>query len=222
MTEVTVSAACGTTKTFDSRSDAEDGADTHAALCEECGDDDVVITSGGDEAAHATDDGAVVQQGGQTDGGPEVVEEAVGSTSPPENDDPAPEPVASDLPNDPSIKDDPVDWLPSHFIDQIQGVPTVNRKGYAVIASKYNVSVTAEPVTLASSTDFEYAEFQATAVTESGEEYSGFGSAHVDRMDGDDQYLLNELAETRSLKRAVSWATGVGLTAAAEMQGDLE
>jgi len=128
-------------------------------------------------------------------------------------------PTGNDLPeNKPSVDQDPVDWLPSHFIDSIQGTPTVNRKGYAVIASKYNVSVEAEPVVRASETGFEHAEFRAVATTENGQTYSGFGSAHVDRQDGDDPYLLNELAETRSMKRAVAWATGVGMTAIEELQ----
>jgi hypothetical protein len=117
------------------------------------------------------------------------------------------------------VQDDPVDWLPDHFIDRIQGVPTVNRKGYAVIASEYNVSVTAEPVVRASETGNEYAEFRATAITEDGTEYSGFGSAHINRDTGDSPYLLNELAETRAMKRAVSWATGIGLTAVEELRG---
>lgn len=128
-----------------------------------------------------------------------------------------PEPV--DIPDDPSIEKDPVDWLPSHFVDQIQGVPTVNRKGYAVIASKYGISVQSEPVTLPSETDFEFAEFKAIAETPEGETYTGFGSAHISREDGDDAYLLGELAETRAMKRAVAWASGVGLTAIEELQG---
>jgi hypothetical protein len=134
------------------------------------------------------------------------------------------EPPAADgeqLPDDPPIDADPVDWLPNHFVDDIQGVPTVNRKGYAVIASKYGISVTAEAVTLPSETEFKHAEFCATARTPDGKEYSGFGSAHVDRQDGDDTYLLAELAETRAMKRAVAWASGVGMTAVAEMQGTL-
>lgn len=134
---------------------------------------------------------------------------------------PTPTPNGGELPDDPSVADDPVDWLPSHFIDTIQGVPTVNRKGYAVIASKYNVAVESEPVTLPSETDFEYAEFRATATTADGESYNGFGSAHVDRQDGDDKHLLAELAETRAMKRATAWATGVGLTAVEEMKGEL-
>jgi hypothetical protein len=119
------------------------------------------------------------------------------------------------------LDQDPVNWMPDHFIDTIQGVPTVNRKGYCVIAERYNVSVTSEAKVRASETDFEYAEFEAVAVTEDGRQYSGFGSAHVARQDGDDPYLLNELAETRAMKRAVSWATGVGMTAIEEMQGNL-
>ena len=90
-----------------------------------------------------------------------------------------------------------------------------------MLAENYGISVVAEPVTLPSATDFEYAEFQATATTEDGVEYSGFGSAHVDRMDGDDAHLLAELAETRAMKRAVSWATGIGMTAQEEMENSL-
>ena len=116
---------------------------------------------------------------------------------------------------------DPVDWMPGHFVDTIQGVPTLNRKGYAVMCERFGVSVTSEPVTIASDTGFEHAEFRATAITEDGTEYSGFGSAHVEREDGDDPYLLNELAETRAMKRAAAWATGIGMTAAEEMQGEL-
>ena len=122
----------------------------------------------------------------------------------------------------PSLDQDPVDWMPSHFVDTIQGVPTVNRKGYCVIAEQYGVEVTSEPLVRASESEFEYAEFKAIAITSDGRRYSGFGSAHIDRQDGDDPYLLNELAETRAMKRAVSWATGMGITAASEMQNSLD
>jgi len=131
-----------------------------------------------------------------------------------------PQPTEDDISGKPSVKEDPVDWLPDHFIDRIKGVPTVNRKGYAVIASKYGVEVTAEPIVRASETGFEYAEFRAIATTDDGTEYSGMGSAHVNRDTGDSPYLLNELAETRAMKRAVAWATGVGLTAVEELQGE--
>jgi len=116
-----------------------------------------------------------------------------------------------------SVTDDPIDWMPSHFIDSIQGVPVINRKGYAVIAQDCGISVTAEPVTRPPETDFEYAEFRAVATTQDGVEYSGYGSAHVDR--DDDPTLLAELAETRAMKRATAWASGVGMTAIEEMGG---
>jgi len=123
--------------------------------------------------------------------------------------------------SDKDLAEDPLSVMPSHFVDTIQGVPTINRKGYAVLAEHFGISVTAEPVTLPGETDFEYAEFQATATTHDGQEYSGFGSAHVDRMDGDDPYLLAELAETRAMKRATAWGTGVGMTAFSEMSNSL-
>lgn len=133
------------------------------------------------------------------------------------------EPVdTDDLPDrGANIDEDPLTWMPGHFVDDIQGTPAINRKGYAVLAAHYNIGVTAEPVVRASESDFEYAEFQATAITRDGVKYSGFGSAHVDRMDGDDQYLLNELAETRACKRALALATGVGVVSAEEMRGEL-
>ena len=119
------------------------------------------------------------------------------------------------------IATDPLSVMPKHFVDQIQGVPTINRKGYAVLAEHFNVSVKAEPITLPSETGFEYAEFRAVATTEDGQEYSGFGSAHINRQDGDDPHLLAELAETRAMKRATAWATGVGITAYTEMSNSL-
>jgi len=153
----------------------------------------------------------------KSDGGPtEVVEDAQEAVEPAEVDS-----VPDEMP---SIDQDPVDWMPGHFVDQIQGVPTLNRKGYAVMCERFGVSVTSEPVTLASETEFEYAEFKAIAVTEDGTEYSGFGSAHIERGDSgnkDEKVLLNELAETRAMKRAAAWATGIGMTAAEELKGGL-
>lgn len=130
-----------------------------------------------------------------------------------------PQPVEDDIPDSPDVAEDPVSWMPGHFVDTIEGVPTINRKGYAVLAEHYDISVTAEVVTYPSETEFEYAEFEATAVTEDGREYSGFGSAHIDR--GDDKTLLGEMAETRAVKRSLAIATGVGMTAIEEMRGSL-
>ena len=132
-----------------------------------------------------------------------------------------PDTEALDAVAEKDIATDPLSVMPKHFVDQVQGVLTINRKGYAVLAEHFNVSVTAEPITLPSETDFEYAEFRAIATTEDGQEYSGFGSAHVNRQDGDDKHLLAELAETRAMKRATAWATGVGITDYTEMSNSL-
>jgi len=129
--------------------------------------------------------------------------------------------TASDKLQERNVTDDPLDYMPSHFVDTIQGTPVINRKGYAVIAAEFGVSVVAEPIELPHENGFEYACFRAIATTADGDEYSGIGTANVDRQDGDDRHLLAELAETRAMKRATAWATGVGVTAIEEMQGNL-
>jgi len=223
-----------TEKPCDSRQEAEERKDDVVALGAHPDDIEIIPPGENEPEWHPAEEcpncGAICEHAGcpechvrgqpetpeETDGGQEIEAEIVEH---PEAE-PEPKPEAepeTGIPENPPVDKDPVDWMPAHFVDEIQGVPTVNRKGYAVIAAQYGVSVTAEPVTLASDTEFEFAEFQAVAITEDGQEYSGFGSAHVDRQDGDDPHLLNELAETRALKRACAWATGVGMTAASEM-----
>jgi len=203
----------GDSRYFDSRSDAEE---TKSDLKDLTGHEYTLESVNGDEPDTSTGTSAT-DMDERTPDDVEVIDMAEDTTT--EN---KPDTSQSEgIPSKPPIDEDPVDWMPQHFVDTIQGVPTVNRKGYAVIASRKGISVTSEPVTLASETDFEYAEFKATATTESGETYSGFGSAHINRKDGDDQHLLNELAETRAMKRAVTWASGVGMTAVEEMEGKL-
>jgi len=117
---------------------------------------------------------------------------------------------------EPDIDKNPVEWLPDHLIDIVEGVPTISRKGYCIVCQQYGVSIESEAVVRSSSAEFEYAEFRAVAVDADGKKFTGFGTAHIER--GDDPYLLNELAETRAMKRAATWATGVGLTAVEEME----
>jgi hypothetical protein len=194
-----VDESTGNVKYFDSKADAQAHKDDLASLV----DGPLTIEKTNTESDSPTDD---------------INAEVVDHT--PEDNQTEPEPV--DVPESkPALDEDPVDWMPQHFVDEIQGVPTLNRKGYAVMAERFDVSVTAEPIVRASETDFEYAEFEAIAKTEDGTEYSGFGSAHIDRQDGDDPYLLNELAETRAMKRAASWALGLGMTAREEMENTL-
>jgi len=199
----------GQIREFDSRAEAEDQRSKLIELG--MSPDNVTLTA--DDPREDTETKA--------DGGSQSVEVVEDETPTQE-----PEPTQSNTDalediSDKDIATDPLSVMPGHFVDTIQGVPTINRKGYAVLAEHFGVSVVADPVTLPSETDFEYAEFRAIATTEDGTEYSGFGSAHVDRMDGDDPHLLAELAETRAMKRATAWATGVGVTAMSEMKNSL-
>jgi hypothetical protein len=193
MSDVVVTTACDTPdKTdLDGIEDAREAVDTHVALCEDCTDGDVEIER--DDAGEVLDAEPTTQ----------------------DND---------EVPQPSQLTSDPLDVISRNadqFTDTIKGTVTINRQGYAVLAERFGISVTAEPVTLPSETGFEYAEFRATATTEDGATYTGFGSAHVDRQDGDDQYLLAELAETRAMKRATAWATGVGMSAVEELEGEL-
>ena len=54
MTTITVTTECGVEKDFESKSKAEDGVDTHVALCEECTDDSVTMETDGVETDGGT------------------------------------------------------------------------------------------------------------------------------------------------------------------------
>jgi len=119
----------------------------------------------------------------------------------------------------PGVDTDPLDWVPSDFVDRIDGTPAINRKGYDVLAHHYDISVTTEVLVSPSETGYEYAEVVATAITDDGVTYAAHGSAHISR--GDDEYLLLEMADTRAAKRATARATGVGMVAVQELQNEL-
>lgn len=127
-----------------------------------------------------------------------------------------PDTGTADLSASPPVDEDPLTWMPDHFVDTIEDEPAINRKGYAVLAEHYDISVTTESLTIPSESDWEYAEFRVVATTPDGREYTGFGSAHIERSD--DKVVLGEMAETRAEKRATASATGVGMTAVSEMK----
>lgn len=198
MSEFTVRTSCGTSNTFDTRSEAEDGKHTHASLCEECSMGEITIET--------------------PDGGSDV--EVSGGVEVEDASDSAPAQAATGLPdNQPGVDTDPLDWVPGDFVDTIDGTQVINRKGYDVIAHHYGISVTTSVLVSPSESGFEYAEVRAVAETSDGVEYTAHGSAHVDR--GDDSYLLLEMADTRAAKRATARATGVGMVAVEELQNDL-
>lgn len=126
--------------------------------------------------------------------------------------------VPDDLPER-TVADDPLDWVPGHFIDEIDGRPAINRKGYEVLSHFYDISVSAELQVAPEDTGHEYARVKARAETPDGRTCESFGSAHVER--GDDPDLLLEMADTRARKRALSIATGVGAVAVEELRNEV-
>jgi len=118
-----------------------------------------------------------------------------------------------------SVAEDPLNWVPGSFVDEIDGTQAINRKGFEVLSHFYDVDVHTELQVPPEETDHEYCRVKATAVTADGRECEAFGSAHVDR--DDDSVLLLEMAGTRARKRALSIATGVGAVAVSELKNEV-
>jgi hypothetical protein len=197
MSTITVQTDCGTTKRFDSRRDAEEANRTHASLCDDCSEEDVAVrmragTPAGPDAA--------------TDGSGPAPEDAAGAALSPE------------LPG--SVRTDLLDVVPEYMVTEVDGQPTINKRGYAVIANHFDIVVDAEPITTSGETDHQYAEFRATA-REKGDApeqgYTGHATARASEDRRGIENSLNEMAETRAMKRAVAWASGVGILAWEEM-----
>jgi len=208
----TIKAESGEKRTVDSRAEAESVRNDMEQLGMNCKliSPDETKTDGGQadsESPRVVPDGEILPDDYDEQNHPEQTES---------DDDGDGAGNATNIPENPDIDKNPVEWLPDHLIDMVEGVPTISRKGYCIICQRYDVSIESESIVRSSNTEFEYAEFRAVAVDSDGKAYSGFGTAHVER--GDDPYLLNELAETRAMKRAATWATGVGLTAVEEME----
>ena len=195
MTEFVVEAANGKTFEYDNRADAEE----HAEKIERDFDID----------AH-------VRVGGQTDGG-EVVEEPNHTVEAPDTVESEDDPLAQ---LGEELGTDPLSILPSHMIDRIQGEPAVNKRGYAMIAERYGIEVTATIRELPWENEEGRCVAQSSAWTDDGKEYSGWATACAD--DGDMPEQLIELAETRAMKRAVSWASGVGIVSYEELASELK
>ena len=213
MSTFTVETECGTTRQFDSRREAEEGKQTHAALCEECDPNDVEIVP---ERGTTASRGASVADGGNAsatdEGSASVTDGAKASEA-------GGDPIPTDAPDLPpelpeSVQTDPLDVVPGYMVDVVDGQPTINKRGYAVIANHFDIVVQSEPITAAGETDHEYAEFRARAwKKEDGPEaaYTGHGTARVSESRSAIADNLNEMAETRAMKRAVAWASGVGI-----------
>lgn len=211
MSTFTVRTNCGTGRDFESRSEAERGKETHLDLCETCEEADVRIVADAGRFESPVETGTTESNGASPDGyvSPAGVEEIA------ESFDGVPD----------SMLTDPLDVLPEYMIDVVEGQPTINKRGYAVIANHFDIVVQAEAITTAGETDHEYAEFVARAWRKAdGPEnaYTGHATARAseDRRSVADN--LNEMAETRAMKRAVAWASGVGILAWEELSGYAE
>jgi len=118
-----------------------------------------------------------------------------------------------------SVAEDPLNWVPGEFVDEIDGTQAINRKGFEVLSHFYDVDIETEIVVPPEETGHEYCRATATATTPDGRECVAHGSAHVDR--DDDSFLLLEMADTRARKRALSIATGVGAVAVEELKNEV-
>lgn len=144
MNTFTVTTECGTENEFEHQRDAEEGNETHRALCEDGDEEDIPIEVNGDQS-----DGVASHQ--QRNGTPPAHTAATA-------------PDDSGFSNLPDTKlTDPLDVIPAYMIDFVEGQPTINKRGYAVIANHSDIVVQAEAITPAGETDHEYAEFKARA-----------------------------------------------------------
>lgn len=228
-------------KPADSRSDAEDKAETARTF----GSDDVELLKPGDAPSELygeseTDGGEVVAQqsheeidedgttardveaGFENMQSQEAQGDAIPDDTPmPRKADPAPQPTDShDLPDEPNLSEDPFAWMPGDFVDTIDGTPTINRRGYAALGRKFGISAPEIDVEVGpEETGHEYCRVRAMVRDDDGREFVNHGSAHVDR--NDDATLLLEMATTRARKRALAGATGIGLIAIEELKNEL-
>jgi hypothetical protein len=93
-----------------------------------------------------------------------------------------------------SLETDPLSILPGHMIDNIKGQPAINKRGYAMIAERYGVSVKAYIESYPWENDDNRCVARAVATTESGKEYQDYATAH--KGDGDMPEQLVELVST--------------------------
>lgn len=121
---------------------------------------------------------------------------------------------------DSGLDTDPLSVLPGFMVDSIKGTQAVNKRGYAMIAERYGIEVSTKMIESPWDNDEGRVVCKATATTDSGKTYNAYGTAC--ESDGDDSANLIELADTRSQKRAVQWASGFGIVGYQELTGQLE
>jgi len=152
-----------------------------------------------------------------TDGGTEVVETPEAPNT--ELDDIAQKDLAEDPPER-NVSDDPLDILPGYMITEVDGKPSLNKRGVSVLAYEYDVSVIErDVVTYPHENGYETAVVEIMVENADGRTFSGIGEAHVDETP---KHQLLRMAETRAYKRSVIFATGTGIVGYQELMSDLE
>lgn len=109
-----------------------------------------------------------------------------------------------------------LEGIPERFVMELDGKPYIRREGYARIAHEADLRIESEIVTWASQTELDLAEARATVRDQTGDVVAtGSATAYRDVEDMTNAHAnLNELAETRAITRALSWATGAGASLA--------
>ena len=190
----------------ESRSKAEEMAQT----ARDMGSDNVEIalsdteTDGGSEATQA-----------------EVVQETEQVPEPPENKSVATKPQSNTLDQlGESLGTDPLDILPKYMITEVDGKPSLNKRGVSVLAHHFGISVTdKETIVYPHETDYTSSVVEFVVEDEDGRKFTGSGEAHVDETP---KHQLLRMAETRAYKRAVIFATGTGIVGFQEIMEELQ
>jgi len=187
----------GTEKEFDHKSEAEEKYQDMVGLG--ASPDDLEIVNEDDIEAEIID---------ETDS----TDEQDNSTPQP----PEPQETATDgydLPENPPMDTDPLSWIPSDFVDNIDGTVAINRKGYEVLAQHFDISCQTEMVVSPVETDGEYCVHKAVADND-GTLYTAWGEAYYENEGNE----MVRYSDTRSYKRALARATGVGMLAVEELR----
>jgi hypothetical protein len=183
-------------KTFDTRADAEDARDDLLALGATADDLEIVPPAETDGSGATT---------------PELVEQPGDSTD---------ELDVNDVGAESFVVD--VKGVPNEFVLELGGETHVRKAGYYKIAADQGLEWSAEAIQRSfEGDDDERAVYEGVVRDpETGQEWRNVGTAHLDGEDMDGaEHNLDELAATRACCRALSMATGVGLTSVEEMAG---
>jgi len=114
----------------------------------------------------------------------------------------------------------PMPDVPSEYVMQLDGETYIRRAGYARLAKQAGFRVEISPLVQPEETEPPRAKYQAVVKDGEGEivgqDIGTSGPPDVESM-ADAEAHLDELAITRAKTRALSWATGEGLTALSEL-----